>query len=230
MFRSDIIKVKKNEQIPVTNQLGIITNTTVVFLLLMAGCSSFASETTNQVAQPNVVLIFLDDAGFADFQPFAETRYPTPNVGKLAEEGRSFYNFYVPQAICSASRAALLTGTNPERNRLFGAHSPRERGLDPEFVTMAEMLQEQDYRTASFGKWHIGDHPETRPPERGFDESCGIKYSNDIWADYPVNPEYRGQYPLQYWKNGDVIMELDWSLGEIMNTLEENGARENTRI
>lgn len=294
MFRSVIIIVKNIEQTPVTNQLGIITNATVIFLLLMAGCRSFASETTNQVAQPNVVLIFLDDAGFADFQPFAETRYPTPNVRKLAEEGRSFYNFYVPQAICSASRAALLTGTYPERNRLFGAHAPRERGLDPEFVTIAEMLQKLGYRTASFGKWHIGDHPETRPPERGFDESSGIMYSNDMWADHPVDPEYWGQYPLQYWKNGevvidsvtagdqpnfttwltedsvdfinrnsgspfflyvphpmphvplfvsekfedasgtglygDVIMELDWSLGEIMNALEENGVRENTIV
>ena len=244
--------------------------------------------------QPNIVLIFLDDAAFADFQPFAETRYPTPNVSRLAEEGRSFYGFYVPQAICSASRAALLTGTYPERNGLFGAHAPRERGLDPDFITMGEMLQDVGYVTATFGKWHLGDHPETRPQERGFDEVTGIMYSNDMWADHPVNPEFWGRYPLQYWKNneividsvtaehqtefttwftedsvefinrnstdpfflyvphpmphvplfvsdkfegasgtglyGDVIMELDWSVGEIMNALEENGIRDNTIV
>ena len=100
----------------------------------------------------NIVLIFLDDAGFADFQPFAETRYPTPNVQTLAEEGRRFMNFYVPQAICSASRAALITGTYPERNGIFGAHAPKARGLETNFITMAEMLNENGYRTGFFGK------------------------------------------------------------------------------
>ena len=249
-------------------------------------------ERTNN--QPNIVLIFLDDAGFADFQPFAETRYPTPNVSKLAEEGRSFYSFYVPQAICSASRAALMTGTYPERNGLFGAHIPRQRGLDPGYVTIGEMLQDAGYATAHFGKWHLGDQPDTWPQKRGFDEVSGIMYSNDMWADHPVDPDFWGQFPLQFWKNeeividsvtaedqkyfttwftedsvdfinrnsnrpfflyvphpmphvplfvsdkfagvsgtglyGDVIMELDWSVGEIIKALEENGIRENTLV
>ncbi len=269
----------------------------LIFLLIViitGGCADQETDNIHADVQPNIVLIFLDDAGFADFRPFAETRYPTPSVSRLAEEGRSFYNFYVPQAICSASRAALLTGTYPERNNLFGAHGPRERGLDPGFVTMGEMLQNAGYRTASYGKWHIGDHPETRPPERGFDESSGIMYSNDMWADHPVNPEYWSQWPLQYWENGevtidsvtaadqtnfttwftedsvdfinrnsdnpfflylphpmphvplfvsekfegasgtglygDVIMELDWSVGEIMTALEENGVRNQTIV
>lgn len=245
-------------------------------------------------SQPNIVLIFLDDAGWSDFQPFSETRYPTPNVKKLAEEGRLFTNFYVPQAICSASRAALLTGTYPERNRLFGAHGPRQRGLDPQYETLGETLKKSGYKTAIFGKWHIGDQPDTRPPARGFDESSGIMYSNDMWAGHPVNPEYWSQWPLQYWKNGeviidsvtadhqkmftqwitsdsvdfinrsgnqpfflyvphpmphvplfvsenfegisgtglygDVIMELDWSVGEIMSALHQNGIRDNTIV
>jgi len=267
-----------------------------LIFLVVSSCSSdrTPAQSDLQDVQPNIVLIFLDDAGWADFQPFSETRYPTPNVKKLAEEGRMFLNFYVPQAICSASRAALLTGTYPERNRLFGAHGPRQRGLDPQFVTMGEMLQESGYRTASFGKWHIGDQPDTRPPARGFDESSGIMYSNDMWAGHPVNPEYWAQWPLQYWRNGeieidsvtadhqklftkwitedsvdfinrnpdrpfflyvphpmphvplfvsenfegisgtglygDVIMELDWSVGEIIRALEQNEIKENTIV
>ncbi|MEX2639258.1 MAG: sulfatase [Balneolales bacterium] len=264
----------------------------LVFFLCIS-CSYPESNTAPSRAQPNVVLIFLDDAGW-DFKPFAETRYPTPNIKKLSEVGRRFYNFYVPQAVCSASRAALLTGTYPERNGLFGAHVPGDRGLDPDFVTIGEMLQDNGYSTAFFGKWHIGDHPETRPPERGFDESSGIMYSNDMWAEHPTNPEFWGQHPLRYWENGtiaidsvtsadqrhlttwftensvdfitrnsdnpfflylphpmphvplfvsekfegasgtglfgDVIMELDWSVGEVMKALEANGVSDNTIV
>jgi arylsulfatase A len=256
----------------------------------LAGCTGISEKP----ADPNIVIIFLDDAGWADFQPFAQTRYPTPNVRQLAEEGKIFHNFYVPQAVCSASRAALLTGCYPERTGLFGAHAPRQRGLDPGFGTIAGLLQEKGYRTGFFGKWHVGDHPETRPPARGFDESAGIMYSNDMWAAHPENPGYWGQWPLQYWENGtiaidsvtaahqehfttwfteksvdfisrnrdnpfflyvphpqphvplfvsskfagksgtglygDVIMELDWSVGEIMRALRENGLEDNTIV
>jgi arylsulfatase A len=244
--------------------------------------------------QPNVVIIFLDDAGWADFEPFAYNHYSTPNVSRLAEEGTMFTNFYVPQAVCSASRSALLTGCYPERTKLFGAIGPRETGLDTSYLTLGELLQQQGYKTAVFGKWHIGDQPDTRPPSRGFDESCGIMYSNDMWAAHPVNPTFWSRYPLQYWENGavtidsvtgdhqkyfttwfteksvdfinrhndqpfflyvphpmphvplyvsekfegksgtglygDVIMELDWSVGQIMDALKENGLERNTLV
>lgn len=262
-------------------------------LLVLSGCGDH-QQRSDDAGPPNIVIIFLDDAGWADFQPFSETRYPTPNVSRLAEEGRRFTNFYVPQAVCSASRAALLTGTYPERNGVFGAHAPGERGLDPEFVLMSEMLQARGYATGFFGKWHIGDQPETRPDQRGFDDAVGIMYSNDMWADHPVDPDFWGRYPLRFWKNGevvidsvtavdqtqfttwfteeavdfihrnsenpfflylphpmphvplfvsdkfkgasgtglygDVMMELDWSVGEIMTALEEEGIRDQTII
>ncbi|MCC5941059.1 MAG: sulfatase-like hydrolase/transferase [Balneolaceae bacterium] len=264
----------------------------LIITLLIAGCNSGSDQSID--SPPNIVIIFLDDAGFDDFQPFAETRYPTPNVLRLTEEGRRFQNFYVPSAVCSASRAALLTGTYPERSGMVGAHGPRQRGLDPDFVTMGEMLQQRGYVTGAFGKWHLGDQEETRMHVRGFDESAGIMYSNDMWADHPEAPEYWGQWPLQYWENGevvidsvtaehqtlfttwitedsvdfinrnsdrpfflyvphpqphvplfvsdkfegksgtglygDVIMELDWSVGEIINALEQNGVRDNTMV
>ena len=156
---------------------------------------------------PNIVVIFLDDAGWADFEPFGIPPYKTPNVRALAEEGCRFNQFYVPQAICSASRAALLSGCYPGRTKVFGAHGPNGRGLDPKFMNIAEMLKQADYKTAVFGKWHVGDQPETRPAARGFDESAGLMYSNDMWEFHPENPEHWGRFPLRYYENNEVTIE-----------------------
>jgi len=157
--------------------------------------------------RPNFVLIFLDDAGWSDFRPPGEPKYKTPNVQRLAAEGCRYERFYVPQAVCSASRAALMTGCYPGRTKVFGAHPPRARGLDPQYATLGEVLRRSGYATGVFGKWHLGDQEETRPPARGFDESCGLMYSNDMWEHHPENPEYWGQYPLQYWEDGKVTVE-----------------------
>lgn len=156
---------------------------------------------------PNVVIIFLDDSGWGDFAPFGNDELPTPGVSTLAKEGRMFKNFYVPQAICSASRSALLTGCYPGRTKVFGAHGPNARGLETTFATMGEVFQPAGYRTAIFGKWHCGDQPETRPAARGFDESCGLMYSNDMWKHHPENPEYWGKFPIKYWEDGEVTIE-----------------------
>jgi len=244
--------------------------------------------------KPNFVIIFLDDSGWADFKPFSNPRYPTPNVNQLATEGCRFNNFYVPQAICSASRGALLTACYPGRTKMFGAHGPNARGIDPKYATIGEVLKKDGYTTAVFGKWHIGDQPETRPPARGFDESCGLMYSNDMWKYHPENPEYWGRFPLKFWENGkvkipsvtpkdqtmlttwytqhavdfinrnkdnpfflyvphnmshvplfvsdkfrgksgvglygDVMMELDWSVGQIEQALKDNGLEKNTMV
>ncbi len=174
--------------------------------LLTVASFIFSCETPRK-DEPNVVLIFLDDGGFSDFRPFGEPRYPTPHTAQLAKEGCSFYSFYVPQAVCSASRAALLTGCYPGRTKMFGAHEPGERGVDPKFATMGQVFKQNGYATASFGKWHIGDQPDTRPPARGFDESCGLMYSNDMWKHNPGNPEFWSKYKLQYWENGEVVID-----------------------
>ncbi len=156
---------------------------------------------------PNFVVVFLDDSGWADFRPFGKTEYETPNVEKLAKEGCRFDNFYVPQAICSASRSALMTGCYPGRTKVFGAHAPRRPCLDPKFATMAELLKTTGYVTACFGKWHLGDVEGQRPLDRGFDENCGLMYSNDMWRHHPGNPEFWGKFPLQYWDGGKVTIE-----------------------
>src|SRR5579884_3281450 len=84
---------------------------------------------------PNFVLLFLDDSGWADFHPFGNPAYRTPNVERLASEGCRFNNFYVPQAICSASRSALLSGCYPGHTKVVGAIGPGARGLDPKYQT-----------------------------------------------------------------------------------------------
>src|SRR3989442_12620329 len=105
--------------------------------LALSGLTGGAASPT-----PNFVIIFLDDSGWSDFRPFGKTAYPTPNVERLAAQGCRFNNFYVPQAICSASRSALLSGCYPGRTKVFGAHGPRARGLDPSYATMGQVLKE----------------------------------------------------------------------------------------
>lgn len=177
--------------------------------LFFPSCNNTSEKKVNadDPKKPNVVIIFLDDSGYSDYNPFGKDGVQTPNVQRLAEEGCIYTNFHVPQAICSASRSALLTGCYPGRTKVFGAHGPDARGLSTEFPTMGEVFKANGYKTAIFGKWHCGDQPHTRPHSRGFDESCGLMYSNDMWKHHPENPEYWGKYPIKFWENGQVKIE-----------------------
>lgn len=179
----------------------------VSLLLITSSCGTQDNKKNNAIKNPNVVIIFLDDAGYSDFEPFQGAKYNTPNVVKLAKEGTVFTNFHVPQAICSASRAALLSGCYPGRTKVFGAHKPRENGLSTEFAILAEQLKKNNYATGWFGKWHIGDVEGEWPQDRGFDETGGLMYSNDMWRYHPTDPQTWGIHPLQYWENGKVIIE-----------------------
>jgi len=178
-----------------------------IFLAALFLFSIASNCSTKKHQKPNVVIIFLDDSGYGDYQPFSQEGIQTPHVQTLAEEGRVFTNFHVPQAICSASRSALISGCYPGRTKVFGAHGPKGRGLETTFPTMGEIFKSAGYKTAIFGKWHCGDQPETRPHARGFDESCGLMYSNDMWKHHPENPEHWGKYPIQFWENGQVSIE-----------------------
>lgn len=174
----------------------------IILTVLLTSCAL-----EPDIKKPNVVIIFLDDSGWADFEPFGEVALETPHVSQLAAEGTAFHNFYVPQAICSASRAALMSGCYPGRTKVFSAHAPNAWGLDTTYATMGEVFSQAGYATAAFGKWHIGDQPETRSYARGFDETCGLMYSNDMWKNHPGNPEFWGQWPLRFWENGEVTIE-----------------------
>ena len=241
---------------------------------------------------PNVVLLFADDLGYSDIGCFGARGYHTPNLDRMAGDGVRLTSFYVAQPVCSASRAALLTGCYSSRVDIHHALMPRSpKGLNPEETTLAEMLKTRGYVTACFGKWHLGDHPDFMPLRQGFDEYFGIPYSNDMWPIHP-NPNMRKAWPwLPLYEGetaidslhdqtqlttritehavsfierhrdqpfflyvphpqphvplfvsdkfrgksgaglyGDVIMEIDWSVGEILAALRRNGLEENTLV
>ncbi len=142
---------------------------------------------------------------YADIAPFG-AKTATPNLSQLASEGVRFTDFYVGQAVCSASRAALLTGCYPNRVGIFGALSPRSRvGINSNEVTIPELLHDRGYATAIYGKWHLGDAPTFLPTRHGFDEYFGLPYSNDMWPFHPVNPTNYPPLPLY---EGEMIVQL----------------------
>ena len=139
---------------------------------------------------PNVVVIFIDDMGYGDISPFAKTSYATPNLDRMAREGRTFTDFLVSSAVCSASRAALLTGCYHQRVGITGALGPQSNiGIHDNEVTIGELCKSKGYATACFGKWHLGHHAQFLPNRHGFDHYVGLPYSNDMWPLHPENVE-----------------------------------------
>jgi arylsulfatase A-like enzyme len=150
---------------------------------------------------PNFVIIFADDQGYADVGCYGARGFETPNLDRLAAEGVRFTDFYVPQAVCSASRAALLTGCYPNRVSLLHALMPwAENGISADEETLAQVLKKKGYTCGIFGKWHLGHHREFLPLQHGFDEYFGLPYSNDMWPvgydGRPVGPgDGKARYP-----------------------------------
>ena len=212
----------------------------------------------------------------------------------MAGQGRKFTNFHVAQAVCSASRTALLTGCYSNRLGIHGALGPNaNHGISDKEVTLAQLLKKQGYATGMAGKWHLGHRAPFLPTRHGFDEYLGLPYSNDMW---PENPEAKkGTYPplhliegesaadaevtpkdqprltalyteravsfIEKSKNkpfffylayamphvplyagdafrgksgkglyADVIMEIDASVGKILDTLDANGLKNDTLV
>ena len=142
-----------------------------------------APASAKDLSQPNIVLIFNDDQGYQDLGCYGSPDIRTPRVDQLAAEGMRFTDFYVASPVCSASRAALLTGCYPNRIGVKGVFFPNRDsgGLNPEHVTLAELLKTVGYNTAAVGKWHLGDEPAYLPTSQGFDSYYGIPYSNDMY-------------------------------------------------
>lgn len=265
----------------------------ILFLTLFFYQNSKGQESIKQhYSSPNIILIFTDDQGYNDVGVFGAEDIWTPNLDQMAKDGAKLTNFYAAQAVCSASRAAILTGCYPNRIGIHNALMPNSKvGLNPKETTLAEMLKNKGYATAIFGKWHLGDAEEFMPTKQGFDEYFGIPYSNDMWPLHPQQGSIFDFGPLPLYENervvdtltdqtnlttiitersvdfiernkdnpfflyvphpqphvplyvsdkfkgksnrglyGDVIMELDWSVGEIIKSVEKNGLTENTII
>ena len=242
---------------------------------------------------PNVVVMFIDDMGYADIGPFGARGYQTPYLDRMAKEGIRFTDFQVSSAVCSASRAALITGCYHRRVGISGALGPASKnGINKNEMTIAELCKQKGYATACFGKWHLGHHPKFLPQRHGFDKYFGLPYSNDMWPLHPtagkrfpalplidgekiINADVDGkaqeQLTTQYTERavkfirqnkdrpflvylphsmvhvplyvsdrfrgkskrglfGDVVMEVDWSMGQIMNTLRELKLANNTLV
>jgi arylsulfatase A-like enzyme len=265
-------------------------------LCLLFAKASFAQKTSSK---PNIIIINMDDMGYGDTEPYGMTGIATPNFNKMAQEGMRLTHFNVAQAVCSPSRAALLTGAYPNRLGLHHALTPSANiALNPSEETIASLLKQNGYVTAMLGKWHLGSRPPYLPIHYGFDSFYGIPYSHDMWpVDYDGNPAKTGtplaKYPTLPILNGDhvtdiitnlkdqgelggnltkkavdfiaknqqkpfflyfaqpmphvplavsarfkgksslglfgdVIMELDWSIGEIIKTLDQYKLSENT--
>ena len=136
---------------------------------LLVACSQQPAE------RPNIVLIFTDDQGYGDVGCYGATGFTTPNLDRMASGGMRFTNFYVAQAVCSASRAGLMTGCYSNRVSILGALFPgSEIGLHESEETIAELLKGEGYATCAVGKWHLGDHQRFLPLNQGFDEYLGI--------------------------------------------------------
>jgi arylsulfatase A len=257
----------------------------------LPGCGEVFQEQASKVGSklPNFVLIFLDDVGYADIEPFGAEGYETPNLNRMAAEGIRFTDFYAAAASCTPSRAALMTGCYPQRVGLPYVIGPASKiGISDKETTIAGMLKPLGYATTCYGKWHLGDDPKFLPTHHGFDEYFGLPYSNDMWPKHPTSDSYpdlpliEGQRVVEYnpdqtqlttWytehavrfieKNrdkpfllyvphsmahvplfvsdkfkgkskrglfGDVMMEIDWSVGQILKTLKDNDLDENTLV
>jgi arylsulfatase len=156
---------------------------------------------------PNIVLILVDDLGYGDLGCFGAKDIRTPHLDRLAAQGTRFTDFYVAQAVCTASRAALLTGCYPNRVGMQGALNHTSRfGLNPSEWTLPKMLKDRGYATACFGKWHLGTVPELSAPRQGFDEFFGLPYSNDNSRYHPTLAAEMPPLPLL---DGEKVAELD---------------------
>ena len=261
------------------------------FLSILLSCKE-KNTPIKEERPPNIVLIFTDDQGYQDVGAFGSPNIKTPNLDQMAAEGVQLTSYYAAQAVCSASRAGILTGCYPNRIGIHNALGPNNtHGLNASEVTIAEMLKEQGYATAIYGKWHLGHHKQFLPTRHGFDEWFGIPYSNDMWPFHPQQGKYFNFPDLPLYENetvidtlldqsmlttqitersvdfinrnkdrpfflyvphpqphvplfvsdkfkgkserglyGDVIMEIDWSVGQIMEALKENGLEEDTMV
>ena len=176
---------------------------------------------------PNIVLIYADDMGYADIGPFSTRtgtgRPVTPNLDRMAAEGVRLTSFYVAQAVCSASRAALLTGSYSNRVSINGAlNHTADYGLNLDELTIAEVLKPRGYATGMVGKWHLGHTAPFLPLHQGFDEYLGLPYSNDMWPRHPQQKNFYPDLPLM---DGDRVVKLDPDQSRLTTMYTERAVR-----
>jgi len=174
----------------------------IIISVIMLSCEK------NSDIKPNIVFILTDDLGFADLSTYGSEFINTPYLDNMASGGAKLTSYYSSQAVCSASRAAILTGAYSNRIGINGAFGPKSnKGINEKELLISEMLKENGYKTGIFGKWHLGDADIFLPTRHGFDEFFGILFSNDMW---PFHPEFPNAFPddLLLYKNENPIETL----------------------
>jgi arylsulfatase A-like enzyme len=158
----------------------------LALLALAAGAPARAA--TAAPPKPNVIVIFTDDQGYGDLGCYGSPNIETPHIDRMAAEGIRFTSFYAAP-FCGPSRAQLMTGCHATRVNHARNPSPNSNfGLNPNEITVAEILQGAGYATMAIGKWHLGDAPEFLPTRQGFDTYFGLPFSNDMWRYHPNMP------------------------------------------
>ncbi|MBU3011312.1 sulfatase-like hydrolase/transferase [Polaribacter vadi] len=186
-------------------------NSKIWLILALFACNAFSQE--NKSNKPNFVIIYTDDQGYADLGCFGGAHVQTPNIDQMAKEGVKLTSFYVAAPLCTPSRAALMTGSYPKRVGLAtGNNFPvllasDSKGLNPEEITIAEVLKQAGYKTGMFGKWHLGDQPEFMPNKQGFDEFFGLPYSHDIFPLHQNQKKFN--FPSLPVLDNEKVVELD---------------------
>ncbi|MBD3268131.1 sulfatase-like hydrolase/transferase, partial [bacterium] len=177
--------------------------------VLGAAGLSLAAQTPAWAAKkkPNIVVIFCDDMGYGDAGFTGHPTIATPNLDQMAREGVVMTQFYSVCAVCSPSRASLMTGRYFVRTGVNGVLFPRhDRGLPPKEKTIAAQLKPEGYATACIGKWHLGHHKRFLPTSHGFDYYYGIPYSNDMdRGDMPPIPLMRNEEIIEQPCNQNTI-------------------------
>src|SRR5580765_3968746 len=199
---------------------------TRLFYLLLACLSAnaltFSTANAEATSQPNIVIILTDDQGYGDVGCFGAKAFKTPNLDRLAAEGTRFTSFYVAQPVCTASRAALMTGCYANRVTLFGALNHESNvGIAESELLLPEMCKAAGYATAIFGKWHLGHRDKFLPTKHGFDEFLGIPYSND---NGPLHPVVRTIPSLPLF-DGDQVVENDPDQSQFTRRLTDRAVR-----
>ncbi|MCG2590939.1 sulfatase [Rhodohalobacter sulfatireducens] len=194
----------------------------VNLLLIGAGCTQ---QNNFKYIQPNIILIGADDLGYGGVSSFGNPGYETPNIDQLAEEGLKFTSFYANSAVCTPTRAALLTGRYQQRSGLEGViyvrGETRQTGLAQKEITIAELLKKAGYRTGIMGKWHLGYREEFNPVHQGFDQFYGFVSGN---IDYHSHYDNSGIF--DWWHNADTLREEGYTTDLItehsIDFIEEN--------